>query len=329
MTSIDRVTGGTFVSGTEMTEGAAFGRTGEAGGDTPAASRTGRSIAADLDLPELPLALRGISIENLMSAISDEMRKSGVRSAVDALEKQGDEMAETNAKQLEEIAKQIKSVKKESFWDKFCKVFKIIGAVIGIVASVATIAVSAVTNPLMVAGGVLGLIMSIDGIVSAATDGKASIAAGFSKLGEVCGLDPQNSVCVGFAANMLFTIAGTALTFGASTVASASKAASDAALNICTKAATLASVAQGAAGVVGAGGEVGRSIAHYETEMSRARSVDIDAILEALREAMQTNKKFIEHEMATSAQLMEAVRDIVADCGAASNAILTVSAAPA
>lgn len=329
MTTIDRVTGGTYVSGAGTTDGATFDRTGTAGIDAPAASQTGRSILDAMDLPDLPLALRGISIENLMSAISDEMRKSGVRSAVDALEKQGDDMAETNAKQLEEIAKRIESVKKETFWDKFCKVFKIIGAVIGLVASAATIAVGAVTNPLLVAGGVLGLVMAIDGIVSAATDGKASIAAGFSKLGEVCGLDPQSASWVGFAANMLFIVAGAALTFGASSVASASKAASEAVVGICTKAATIASAAQGATGVVAAGGEVGRSFARYETEMSRARSIDIDAILETLREAMQTNKKFIEHEMATSAQLMEAVRDIVADCEATSNAILTVSASPA
>ena len=42
-------------------------------------------ILRDLELPTLPVSMRGIQIDQIMTAIANEARRNGVREAVDAI----------------------------------------------------------------------------------------------------------------------------------------------------------------------------------------------------------------------------------------------------
>ena len=83
-------------------------------------------ILQDLELPTLPVSMRGIQIDQIMTALANEARRNGVRDAVDSISTHGDEIKAENDKKLEKIQQEMKKLEKEDFWDGFCKVFKVI-----------------------------------------------------------------------------------------------------------------------------------------------------------------------------------------------------------
>ncbi|MBQ5727355.1 MAG: hypothetical protein IIV56_00315, partial [Mailhella sp.] len=77
-----------------------------------------------------------------LTAIGNETRKQACRDGVNSIELKGEQQAEINQKELDELKKQLESLAKKSVADGFLKAFSIIGAV----ASVASIAVGAATG---------------------------------------------------------------------------------------------------------------------------------------------------------------------------------------
>lgn len=333
MTTIDRLSGANGPQELDALGGADPTKRADESSEAFPAGAASPALLAELDLPDLPLSMRGVSIENLLRAVSDESRRAGVQDAVDSLKQQADEISQTHAEKLKEIEKQIESSKKQSFWQKFCNVFKIIGAVVGAIASIASIAVGAATgNGLMIGAGVMGLIMTVDSIASMASDGKVSLAAGFTKAGEAMGFGEKGSQWFGFAANLLIVIAGTALTFGAAGVSAGAKAAStasEAVLSTLAKVTNVANTVESAAGVGQAVGQAGVTVAGYQGARAKAAAFDLDAILEQLRSHMKSNEKFIEKELQVSQDVMDRVRKIVADSNQTTTAILAGGATPA
>ena len=65
-------------------------------------------ILDSLDLPELPLSMRGISVDTLRNAVADEERRNGIQAAVDSIETHGEAMNAENEKKLEEIKEKLK-----------------------------------------------------------------------------------------------------------------------------------------------------------------------------------------------------------------------------
>lgn len=291
----------------------------------PPAAGSGASDAAKGELPVLPLTLGAVSIENLMNAIAEEERKNNVQLAVDGLENKANEVEKQNAEKLEQIEKQLEEAKNQSFWQKFVKAFKIIGMVIGAVAAVATtVAGIASGNPLMIAAGITAGLMAIDSLVSTASDGKYSIAAGFQALGEKLGMSEDAAKWLGFGMSMAMMLTTTVLSFGAAASASAAQ--------ISTALAELTSTTNVISGLTGIGsgiGEAGLAVSNYKLASLEANKVDIEAVLEKLRNAIEMSEDFIEAQLETSNKLLTGVKDIIDGCGETSTAILSGSPAVA
>ena len=290
-------------------------------------------ILDSLDLPELPLSMRGISVDTLLNAVADEERRNGIQAAVDSIETHGEAMNAENEKKLEEIKEQLEQMKKQSIWQAFAKVFQVIGAILGAIASVATIAIGAATgNPLLVAAGVVGIAMSVDSALSMATDGKVSLSAGITAACKACGMSEDTAKWVAFGINMGLMVASVAVSFGAAAGSSAAaasgkiaEAGAKAAQTISTvsKVATVGNVAQGVTGVGQGICSAGLTYTQYQISKLEANKVDIDAILENLRNLMEMEQDLVEEQMKAADQLMSDVKDIVEDCSQTATAILT------
>lgn len=303
--------------------------------ETLPAGKTNADVLSELDLPDLPLSMRSISVDTMLTALSDEERRNNIQSAVEAVEHQGEVLETENQKKLDEIAKQIKELESQSFWSKFCKVFSIIGAVVGAVASVATTGLGIMTaNPALIAAGVAGGLMSIDSIVSTATDGKVSLAAGFTAAGKAMGMSDDASNWFGFGMSMLVTVVTVATSFGVSAVSSGAKTAqtvaqmTDNAAKMAKGMSTISTASQIASGTTGIAQGIGSAVltvSEYKLSKIEADKIDIDAVLEGIRNAIKMNEDLIEEEMKTAENLMSDVKDIVEDCGQTATAILTAS----
>lgn len=201
------------------------------------------------DLPTLEAPAHALSIERLVAAIGNEMRRQGVREGLDAIDSQAQEIDQKYSEKLAEIAKEIDKKENQSIWDKICKVFRCIGMALGFIASIATIAAgSAMGNPALIVAGVAALLLTIDSVVSEATGGKVSLSAGFTELGKVFGLSDNTAKWFGFGMNMALTVAAVAISFGgaaASSAASAVRGATDLGaklLNITSKASVVTNI---------------------------------------------------------------------------------------
>ena len=288
-----------------------------------------------LDLPELPLSMRGVSVDTLLQAVADEQRRNGVQSAVDNIEVQGDQMAAEGEKRLEEIKKQLDELKNQSWWDKFCKAFQILGAIFGAIASVATIAVGACTgNVGLIVAGTIGLLATTDSIVSLASDGKYSLAAGFTELGKAMGMSDEVAQWFGFGMNLAVMLTTIVVSFGAGSAASSSKVVQSVsemtgnaakAMNAMGKVASVGNIAQGVTGIGTAVTSAGLAVSNYNLAHIEANKVDIDAVLEQLRNNIKMSQELIEEELKASDQLMADVKEILEDCSQTATAILTAN----
>lgn len=290
----------------------------------------------EMSLPDLPASMRGVSLDQIMKAIADEARRAGVQSAVESLEVQGDELRAAHEEKLEALKKQIDELSQKDFWSGFCKVFQVIGTVIGAIASVATTVVGALTgNPLLIAAGVIGATMAIDSTLSLATDGKVSIAAGFTELGKACGMDDEAAKWFGFGMNMFITVASIVVGFGAAGAASAASKTVETAAQTASKTADALSamakisagtnMASGVTGIASGVGSAALTVIEYKIANLKADQVDIDALLEQLRAAMKASERFIESEMKAAEALMNDVMNIVEDCNTTATALLTAA----
>lgn len=288
-----------------------------------------------LDLPELPLSMRGVSVDTLLQAVADEQRRNGVQSAVNNLEVQGEQMSAEGEKRLEEIKKQLDELKNQSWWDKFCKAFQIIGAIFGAIASVATIVVGACTgNVGLIVAGTIGLLATTDSVVSLASDGKYSLAAGFTELGKAMGMSDEAAQWFGFGMNLAVMLTTIAVSFGAGAAASSAKAAQSTAqmagnaakaMSAMSKVASVGNIAEGVTGIGSAVASAGLAVSNYKLSKIEANKIDIDAILEQLRNNIKMSEELIEAELQTADQLMSDVKEIIEDCSQTATAILTAN----
>ena len=187
------------------------GATGSSGADAPLVldpkNEELQNILAELGLPEIPLSSSPLSLDTLINAIGDDVRRQACRDGVSSLELKAEQQAEVNEKELQEIADRLEEMKKKSVLNGFLKAFKIIGAIVGAIASVASIVAGALTaNPLLIAAGAVGLVSTVDSVVSLASDGKYSIAAGFTELGKKLGMSDEAAQWFGFGMNMAIMV---------------------------------------------------------------------------------------------------------------------------
>lgn len=291
-------------------------------------------LLAELGLPELPLSSSPLALDTLLKALGDDVRRQACRDGVNSLDLKAKQQEEINEKELKEIADRLKEMKKKSVLDCFLKAFKIIGAIVGAIASAASIVAGAVTgNPLLIAAGTIGMAMTIDSVVSMASDGKYSIAAGFTELGKKMGMSDESAQWFGFGMNMGLMVTSIAFGFAvgfassAAGIANVSSQAVQKAAQMATLSSRIANIASATVNLGSGAGTIAGAVFDYNVSRSQARSKDLEAVLERLRQAIRMDQDLVESEMERANTLLAKVREIIGQCVDTQNAIL--SEAPA
>ena len=73
-----------------------------------------QALLAELGLPDLPVSSSSLSLDTLLNAIGDDVRRQACRDGVASLELKADQQAEINEKELQEIADRLEEMKKKS-----------------------------------------------------------------------------------------------------------------------------------------------------------------------------------------------------------------------
>ncbi len=289
------------------------------------------SASTDNDLPDLSkptttsVGFSGLSLESLVTAIGNTESKQACAEGVERMEWRGDKINENNQLKLDEMADNLDTMKKQEKVGKFSEAFQWIGALLGAVAAIGSIVVGALTaNPLLIAGGVMGMGMAVDSMVSLATDGEKSMMQGIAKGLEKAGMSEDAAYWTAFAINLLVT----AVTVGLS-IGGAAKGLS-AGVDMASKALTVAKQAQcyvqlassvnttasAITGMVSAGYD-------YQLAKSQAEQVDIEAVLEQIRMAQDFEEAMIQAQMERSNDLLSSVNDIVEEANSTAMTIMT------
>ncbi len=307
-----------------------------ASGVVPPPGQAGGDERQVILIPILPSPkVGGLSLEVLVQAVGMEERQTATKAGVEAIKVKAQERDEANAKKLEEIQKRLEDMKSQSILQGFLKAFKIIGMILSAVASVALIAIGAATsNPLMIAAGVVMGAMTINSILSEATGGKVSIAAGVGAIAKACGASEEVAQWIGFGVEIGISLVGCALSLGAGFGAAGAKAVETAAqasqiavkvtqvVTMTTKVVTVAS----AVNTVGTGLAQGADAYYtYKTSMSRAEQKELESILERIQQAIATEQDFMEAIMERSQKLLGDVGEIVNENAAAQTNVLAGS----
>ena len=312
------------------------GATGSSGTDTPLVldpkNEKLQDLLAELGLPELSLSSSPLSLDTLINAIGDDVRRQACRDGVSSLELKAEQQAEVNEKELQEIADRLEEMKKKSVLNGFLKAFKIIGAIVGAIASVASIVAGALTaNPLLIAAGAVGLVTTVDSVVSLASDGKYSIAAGFTELGKKLGMSDEAAQWFGFGMNMAIMLVSIGVSLGAGFASSAGSLASvgsqaaQKAAQITSLASKITNIASGVTNTATGAATIAGAVIDYKISSSQADSKELEAILERLREAIQMDRDLVEAEMTRANDLMAKVKEIVGECAETQSTILGAS----
>jgi hypothetical protein len=289
-----------------------------------------------LGLPVLSIPIGGMSLDSLMNAIGNDVRRQACKDGVNSLELKAQQQKEVNDKQLDQLAKQLEEMKKQKVLSGFMKAFKIIGIIVGAIASVATIAAGVLTgNPLLVAAGVIGMAMTIDSVLSMATDGKVSMMAGFEKLGKAMGMSDEAAKWFAFGMQMAIMVVAICVSLGAglaSTSASAANVSSQAAqraIDVTIMAQKVLNFTSAGLNVAQGAGTVAGAVIDYNVAKTKITAKELEAILERIREAIEADRKLVESEMERVNDLMAKVTEIVKGCAETQTAILTTTPAMA
>ncbi len=285
------------------------------------------------ELPDLPTSsTSGLSLQTLLDAISFEQRKVACKTGVENLEAKQEEVAENNAKELEELAKQIEEMRKKEALSGFLKAFQIIGTIIGAIAAAVTIAVGVMTaNPLLIAGGVMAAIAVVDSVLSLATDGKVSMAAGFTELGKCMGMSEEDAAWFGMAMQLAFTVATVAVSFGSASVSSATAIAANAtqvadkAIQMLNSAQKIMNIANSCLAINQGIVTIHMAVVDYNIADSQATQKELEAILEQIRAALEMEQALLESKMERANALLEDVNDIVEGCNETQSSIANAS----
>ena len=288
----------------------------------------GVSISFDIDeLPSLPAPAGPLSLDTLLNAIGDETRRQACRDGVASLELKGEQQAEVNQKELDELKEQLEKMAKKGLADTFLKIFSVIGMVVGAIASAASIAIGAATgNPLLVAAGIAGIAMTVDSALSMATDGKYCIAGLVSTTCEACGMDKESAQWVGMGVTMALNLATIALNIGGAVKAvSVTADAANKVMQILSKTTLITNIVSGANSVASGATSIASGVYSYQISMSQAEVKELEAILERIRMAIEMEQEMVQNEMERANALLEAVDAIVDACNKTQGTVLTMS----
>jgi hypothetical protein len=274
------------------------------------------AVLKDSTLPTLAAPLvstSGLSLETLVEALGGEERKVSTKTGLETLKAHAEARKATNDKQLAEIQEQLEKMREQEKLSPLLKAFKYIAMACMAIATVAAVATGNVAVAV-----IMGALL-VDSIITEATDGKGGIAAWTQQIAEKCGADEETAKWISFAVSMAVTVVATVATMGMS-----GGAAAVTMVEKVGKALTLASSIISAASTVAAGGVgIYQATLQYDVEMSKAAQKALDAILERLREAIETEQDFLKFVMEKYQNLLSKVKEIVTQNQEAQAEILT------
>lgn len=319
--------GGNSVSGAQAAqEQIAPQRSKRSEGTLPPTQNTQSDAVFTSDLPTLPKPLMacGLALETLVNAVGNKERQQATQDGLDRLQQKATEQADTNQEKLEKIREQLDEMASKKVLNGFLKAFQIIGMIIGAVAAVATLAAGCMTgNPLLIAGAVVGMAMLADGITSIATDGEHSISAAITNTAVKNGMNPEDAQWLAFGVQMGMMAVSLAFSLGAAATtatSSVAKLGADVAEKACKAISTLTKVQQGlqiasSINTVGTGAAtIASATIDYKINLSQADAKELEAILEQIRQAMNTEEDLLKAEVERASDLMTKVSDIVKNC---------------
>lgn len=316
-------------SGTTSPTGSTGGSSGSA--NLPPVSEETLAFLQDALPKLLPPSLAGISLEELVKAVGMETRQVATKTGLETLKVKAAEAEEANKKEIEEIQKQLEKLREKEKLSPFMKALKWIGMALAAIATVAVTAIAVATaNPLLIAGAAIMIAMTVNTIVSEASDGKYSISAGVAELAKKCGASEETAQWIGMGVEIGISLIGAALSFGAGFSGGVAKAMETASkvTQIAAKVAQAASLASGL--VTMAQGGLGIADAVYSSDITKSKATqkDLEAVLARIAEAQDIETKFLESIMKRAEELLSAVQEIVQGNVEAQAAILG-SQAPA
>lgn len=260
-------------------------------------------------------SIMGMDEETIMMMIGSETAEVEKKGAVNSIKNRAQQREAQNAERIKNLQEQAEKIENQSIWDKLVKAFKIIGAVVGIVAAVAG-AVFSGGSSLAIAGAIIGGLMAAETLVSTATDGKIGLGALCTKIfGEKAG------PWVALGISLALTVASMGMG-----IAGAAKSVSDGATAVSKFAKIGLQISSGVinlgAGVAG----IGSAINNYQLNNLKVSNKEMEAILAKLAALNDQDTKHLEEIMETQSALVNGVKEILETQNAAELAIVTASA---
>ncbi|MCL1889957.1 MAG: hypothetical protein FWF99_05585 [Desulfovibrionaceae bacterium] len=304
----------------------------------PATSQSGGipdSVSKDIPILADP-KFSGLSLEQLVQALGMEGRQTAVKAGLESIEAKKVEIKELNDKKAEEIQNQLEALKNKQKLEPFLKAFKYVGIALGAIASVASIAVGAAliatgagsfAGAMLIAGGTIGLAMTANSIVSEATGGKVSIAAGVAELCKAMGISEEAAGWIGMGVEIGISLVGAGLCVVgglASSGAAIAQVSATTVSKVATATTTIANVASGGVQIASGGTRIANSVYDYQIAQAKAELKDLEAIVLQIMQAQETEKDFLESVMERTQSLLADVMDIIKEASDASTAMLTI-----
>jgi hypothetical protein len=290
------------------------------------------NISGDGLKPVLATPARGaMNLDVLVKALGDDERNIAVKNGLASLDDRKKEMAETAEKKLKEIKTRLETAEKKAALSFFQKLTKWIGLIAGVVGAVATTVVGfASLNPLVATAGVMMAIMAINSIVSEATDGKVSIAAGISNALQRLGVDEKIAGIVGQVFTVAVVVVAAVMTMGAGAFGWGSNLAAN---TVSATGMSLTNLGHGlssvATAISGLNSIISGSVNIYSSTLDRdigyslANTKELEAIMEKVQAAMEVEKDFLKATMEKYRNITEKVMDLIDSNDQAQTAILS------
>lgn len=267
--------------------------------------------------------LSALSADAIMSMLGFEERKSAVDSGLSEIETKRQQRQEINEQRIENLQQQAEKSEKSGLLDKIKEVFSYIGmalsalgAIAGLVASVAT------GNVALGIGSAILLLSTAEQIMSAASDGKLSLANGFAEAAKATGGNEQAARIAGMITGVAIGLTGAVLSAGAGihNVVKESYVAAKQFANVMSNVVNVASAVNSmATGAVG----IAKSV--YDSQLTdlKASAVDLQAILMRIQTASDMDTELLKKVMEKSQDMVEGVKEIMDGCNQSLGAVVT------
>ncbi|MDR2488960.1 MAG: type III secretion system translocon subunit SctE [Desulfovibrio sp.] len=263
-----------------------------------------------------------LSLEQLAEALGVDARQLAVKQGTDSIRARGKEVEGLHKEKLQEIHKQLEELEKKNKLSPLKKFFKWFGLVAGLVASLVVGVVGVATGqPLLIAGAVIGVAMSINSIVSEATEGKyslgAAFAAGINGVAKLFGkeLTEEQKKIAGMVFEITLSLVGVFLSVGGAVkLASSAKDITQAAATIMK----LGGYAGAFTSILGGAVHVGSGVvtmvsAGYDKAIGKSKvsEKELEAALQLVEAAFKSDEKLVEAVLEHFQKLVDAVKDAI------------------